>query len=189
MYLANAPQIANGAFGSGGSAAGRRRTPLSLGWGSALSLLLLLGACEPTTAPGKSPARPASPTTYPDLASVPARPIFSDTLEERSALGNQLAADRENAIRRAAELDYAAGRGPAPPPAPAVGSAASPAAPPAGPPAGDASVAQAYVASSFNDVRDRGKLRQFMLRLGREAPDPAGPSSLAQALGLEFGSR
>ena len=37
----------------------------------------------------------------------------------------------------------------------------------------------------FNDVRDRGKLRQFMLRLGREAPDPFGPRSLAEALGLQ----
>jgi hypothetical protein len=152
-----------------------------------LALLLLLGACERAAAPGQSPSRPASPAAYPDLADVPPRPKLSETLEQRSEMGNQLAADRENASRRAAELAYAAGRAAAPPPAPAggpAGGAAAPA-PPAGPPAGDASVARSYLDSSFNDVRDRGKLRQFMLRLGREAPDPAGPRSLAQALGLE----
>jgi hypothetical protein len=150
-----------------------------------LALLPLLGACEPAAAPGQSPARPASPASYPDLADIPPRPKLSETLEQRREMGNQLAAERENAIRRAAEFAYAAGRAAAPPPAPPVGPAAGAAAPPAGPPAGDASVARAYLDSSFNDVRDRGKLRQFMLRLGREAPDPAGPRSLAQALGLE----
>ena len=38
--------------------------------------------------------------------------------------------------------------------------------------------------AALNDIRDRGKLRQFMRRLGREAPDPAGPQTLAQAVGL-----
>ena len=180
VYLPKAPQIANGAVEPAGSAARR------CGWGAALGLVLLLGACESAGTGGQSPARPASPTTYPDLASVPSRPVFRDTLAQRGELGRQLAADREAALRRAAELDYAAGRGAAPPPASTAAPApAAPASPPAGPPAGDSSVARAYVANSFNDVRDRGKLRQFMLRLGREAPDPFGPSSLAQALGLE----
>lgn len=180
VYLAKAPPIANGAVGPAHASTWR------CGWSAGLGLILLLGACEPATTGGQSPARPASPTTYPDLASVPSRPVFRDTLAQRGELGRELAADREAALRRAAELDYAAGRGPAPPPIPAAAPApAAPAAAPAGPPAGDSSVARAYVANSFSDVRDRGKLRQFMLRLGREAPDPFGPRSLAEALGLE----
>jgi hypothetical protein len=38
--------------------------------------------------------------------------------------------------------------------------------------------------NSLKDIRDRGKLRQFMRRLEREAPDPIGAQTLAQAVGL-----
>jgi hypothetical protein len=62
--------------------------------------------------------------------------------------------------------------------------AAPVAAPAAVRPAGDGAIARAYLDSSLNDVRDRGKLRQFMRRIGREAPDPAGPRTVAEALGL-----
>ena len=45
-------------------------------------------------------------------------------------------------------------------------------------------IARAYLDSSLTELRDRGKLRQFMRRLAREAPDPAGPRTVVQALGL-----
>ena len=45
-------------------------------------------------------------------------------------------------------------------------------------------IARAYLDNSLTELRDRGKLRQFMRRLAREAPDPAGPRTVVQALGL-----
>lgn len=142
--------------------------------------MLLLAACEPTAGP-----RPASPTTYPDLATVPPRPVLTDTVQQRRSIQTELVAARQTANRRAAELAYATGRGPEPPPLPAA-TPPAPAGPPAErqPPGGDGAIARAYLDNSLNDIRDRGKLRQFMRRLGREAPDPVGPQSLAQAVGL-----
>ena len=188
VYVGKSPQIANGAVGLPDrrwSAPHAVIAPMRAVAG--LALLLLLGACEPAAAPGQSPARPASPASYPDLAERPAAAQLSDTLEQRSEIGNQLAADRENAIRRAAELAYAAGRGRSPAARRRrVGAAAGAAAPPRWPTsrATRAWREPTWTAASTMS-RDRGKLRQFMLRLGREAPDPAGPRSLAQALGLE----
>jgi hypothetical protein len=149
--------------------------------------VLLLAGCADGPSSGESPARPASPATYPDLASVPPRPVLSDTTAQRQQLQASLVSAREAADRRAAEFLYEIGRGPEPPPPPPP---APPAAPGLPPPevGGDGRVARAYLDSSLIEVRDRGKLRQFMRRLAREAPDPSGPATLAQALGLVAGA-
>jgi hypothetical protein len=144
-------------------------------------MVALAAGCNPTaTGP-----QPLSPTTYPDLATVPPRPVLTDTLADRQAIQRQLVGARSNAEFRAAELAYATGRTTEPPQRPTPPAAAPVAAAPKLPrPGGDGAVARAYLDSSLNDIRDRGKLRQFMRRLGREAPDPFGPQTLAQAVGL-----
>lgn len=144
----------------------------------------VLTACEPAPPPGQSPARPLPPGPYPDLASVPPRPQLSYTVEQRQQIANQLVADRENARYAAARLAYATGAATEPPPPPPPPPAPAPAPPPVPPAAGDAGIAASYLESNLADVRDTGKLRQFMRRLDREAPDPAGPATLAEALGL-----
>jgi hypothetical protein len=145
--------------------------------------LLLVAGCGGGSSSGETPARPASPTTYPDLASVPARPVLTDTQQQRTELQHQLATAGQAADRRAAELAYETGRGPEPPPLPAPPPAAAPGLPrPSTEGAGV--IARAYLDSSLTELRDRGKLRQFMRRLAREAPDPAGPRTVVQALGL-----
>jgi hypothetical protein len=148
--------------------------------------VLLLAGCADGSSSGDSPARPASPATYPDLASVPPRPVLSDTPAQRQEMQASLASARNAADRRAAEFLHEIGRGPAPPPLPAPAPVAAPS-PPLPVIGGDGQVARAYLDSSLVEVRDRGKLRQFMRRLTREAPDPLGPKTLAQALGLAAG--
>lgn len=160
--------------------------------GCALLLLLATAACERPGRPGASPAVPASPSDYPDLASVPPRPRLSYTVEQRREIADALVADRENARHRAAELAYATGRSgtlPTPAPAPAAPEtagapqkAAQPATP--GQPPGDAAIARAYVEENLNAAADDGRLRKFMRRLGRKIPDPYGPASITEALGL-----
>lgn len=148
--------------------------------------VLLVAGCADGSSSGSSPARPASPATYPDLASVPPRPVLSATPAQRQEMQASLASARNAADRRAAEFLHEIGRGPAPPPLPAPAPAAAPP-PPLPVVGGDGGVARAYLDSSLVEVRDRGKLRQFMRRLVREAPDPYGPRTLAQALGLVAG--
>ena len=141
-------------------------------------------ACSAAGEDGRSPSRPASPQTYPDLASVPARPTGLEGLKQRQALQGDLTAAREAANRRAAQLAYEVGRAAEPPPPPPPPAAVPAAAVPRPQTGGDGALARAYLATSASDIRDRGKLRQFMTRLGREAPDPFGPRTLAEALGL-----
>ena len=175
VYVAKPPQIANGTIRPHRGGA-RLRAP-----GFGVALALLVAACGQ----GASGPQPLSPTTYPDLASVPPRPVLPDTLEDRRAIQGELVAARREAEFRAAELAYATGRAADPPRRPPPAAAAPAAAGPKPPKrAGDGLVARAYLDSSLNDIRDRGKLRQFMRRLGREAPDPFGPQTLAQAVGL-----
>ena len=155
--------------------------------GRAVALAMLLGlvtACEPTPPPGQSPARPVPPGPYPDLASVPPRPQLSYTVAQRQEIANQLVADRAHAQYAAAQLAYATGAADAPPAPPEPPPAAAPAPPPPVAAEGDAGIANAYLATNLSDVRDTGKLRQFMRRLDREAPDPWGPRTLAEAVGL-----
>ena len=174
MYVAKPPNHANGTIPP------HRGGPAARRWLAGAAVLIAAG-CSTT---GSQP-QPLSPTTYPDLASVPPRPVLPDTLAQRHAIQAQLVAARANAEFRAAELAYATGRAAEPPrrpePPPAGPAVAGPARPRTG---GDGTVARAYLDSSLNDIRDRGKLRQFMRRLGREAPDPFGPQTLAQALGI-----
>ena len=177
VYVAKPPMSAKGTSMPQGHSGVLRH----LACGFACASILLVAACDPASTPPK----PASPTTYPDLASVPPRPVLADTLEQRREIQHELAAARNNAERRAAEVAYATGRAAEPPPPLPAPSAAPPAgAAPPQPPGGDGAVARAYLDSALNDIRDRGKLRQFMRRMGREAPDPAGPQTLAQAVGL-----
>ncbi len=182
VYVAKPPKLANGPIRAhAGSGVLRHLGTLLAG-----SLALFATACGPAATPGQSPSLPASPTTYPDLASVPPRPALPDTLADRRKIQSQLVGARQNAEFRAAELAYATGRAAAPPPprpTAAAPMAATPTAP-AARPAGDGAVARAYLDSSLNDIRDRGKLRQFMRRLDRDAPDPVGAQTLAQAVGL-----
>ncbi|MEK0083372.1 hypothetical protein [Benzoatithermus flavus] len=160
--------------------------------GCALLLLLATAACERSGRPGASPAVPASPSDYPDLASVPPRPHLSYTVEQRRAIADALVADRENARHRAAELAYATGQSKTPPPAAPAPAAAETAGAPqkaaqpaaAGQPPGDAAIARAYVEENLNAAADDGRLRKFMRRLGRKIPDPYGPASITEALGL-----
>lgn len=147
-------------------------------------LLGLLTACEPSPPPGQSPARPVPPGPYPDLASVPPRPQLSYTVAQRQEIASQLVADRAHAQYAAAQLAYATGAAAAPPAPPEPAPAATPAPPPPAAAEGDAGIANAYLATNLSDVRDTGKLRQFMRRLDREAPDPWGPRTLAEAIGL-----
>ena len=145
--------------------------------------LLALGGCGGGTPAGDAPAQPMSPAIYPDLASVPPRPQLEDTPEQRRQLQANLSSAGHAADRRAAEILYQTGQGPQPPPLPPPGPAA---APPPAPPivGGDGRIARSYLDSGLTEVRDRGKLRQFMRRLTREAPDPAGPKTVVEALGL-----
>ena len=94
-----------------------------LACGFACASILSVAACDPASTPPK----PASPTTYPDLASVPPRPVLADTLEQRREIQHELAAARNNAERRAAEVAYATGRAAEPPPPLPAPSAAPPA--------------------------------------------------------------
>jgi hypothetical protein len=149
--------------------------------------LALLAACADGASQGQSPALPASPTTYPDLASVPPRPVLAETPAQRQDLQASLVAARRSADRRAAEFLYEIGRGPEPPPLPPPAAPAAPAPPPPQV-GGDGRIARAYLDSSLIEIRDRAKLRQFMRRLAREAPDPSGPSTLGEALGLVAGT-
>lgn len=152
----------------------------------AMLLVALLASCQSTApAPGDSPPRPVPPGDYPDLASVPPRPQLSYTVEQRRAIGNQLVADRANARYRAAELAYATGAT-SEPPVPAVADVAQPAGAVPAPvaPVGDPGIARAYVRSDLTIAADRGKLRQLMRRLEQPAPDPVGPASLVEAVGL-----
>jgi hypothetical protein len=51
-------------------------------------------------------------------------------------------------------------------------------------PAGGGDIAQAYVAASLNNAKDKGELKDFMKRLEQPTPNPAGPPSIAAGLGL-----
>ena len=180
VYVAKPPKLANGPIRpQAGSGVLRHLGALLAG-----SLMLAVSACDPAAPPGQSPPLPASPTTYPDLASVPPRPALADTLAERHKIQAQLVGARQDAEYRAAEIAYETGQAAAPPPPRPTAAAPTPAAPPAGRPAGDGAVARAYLDNSLSDIRDRGKLRQFMRRLDRDAPDPVGAQTLAQAVGL-----
>ncbi len=148
-------------------------------------LLALLAACQTAaTKPGESPPRPVPPGEYPDLASVPPRPQLSYTVAQRAAIGNQLVADRANARYRGAELAYATGATKEPPAPPSTTVAPANAAPPLPITAGDPDVARAYVRSDLIIAADKGKLRQLMRRLEQRAPDPVGPATLTEAVGL-----
>ena len=158
----------------------RRRT-----LGCSLALAALLAGCGSGASP--PPPAPASPTDYPDLASVPARPNLSYTVEQRQAIGDALVADRANARYRQAELAFATGRSGTPPPAPPAppppATAAAPA-PPVAPPPGAGPIARGYVDANLNAASDDGDLRDFMRRLDRPIPDPYGPRTVTQAVGL-----
>lgn len=153
----------------------------------ALMLLVLVG-CSRGGGEDASPATPAAPATYPDLASVPQRPHLSYSVEQRRAIADALIADRENARYRQAELDYATGRSSLPPPpsppSPGTSDAESPApaAAPKPPPAGDAEIARAYVDEALTNAQDDGDLKDFMDRLQRPPPDMAGPETVDEAL-------
>lgn len=146
-------------------------------------LLALLAGCS---GGGTSPAMPAPPAAYPDLARVPAKPRLGYTVEQRREIASGLVADRANARYREAELDFATGRATAPPAPPPAAEAPTPqpAAPPAPPPAGDRSLARAYVASSLDAASDEGELSDFMKRIDRKVPDPYGPATVGQLVGL-----
>lgn len=179
MYVAKPPRLAIWPRHEG---AGRGVLRHLRGAGCGLAVLTLAG-CSGGAPPGEAPAQPLSPTTYPDLASVPPRPELQDTPEQRRELQASLASAGHAADRRAAEVLYETGRGPAPAPLPSAGLVAAP--PPTAPIlGGDGRIARAYLASSLTEARDRGKLRQFMRRLTREAPDPTGPQTVVEALGL-----
>ncbi len=176
MYVAKPPKLANGTIPPQAIRDVVRQQAFSL----SCAVALLAAGCSPAS----NGPQPASPTTYPDLASVPPRPVLG-TLADRQAIQHQLVAARRDADFRAAELAYETGRAAEPPPRPSPAAAPPTAAAPGPPrPGGGGAVARAYLDSSLNDIRDRGKLRQFMRRLGREAPDPFGPQTLAQAVGL-----
>jgi hypothetical protein len=154
-----------------------------------LALLLALAGCQSNGAPGgggASPPTPASPASYPDLASVPPRPQLGYTIEQRKEVADALIADRANARHRQAELAYATGRSATPPPPRPTPQPTeeAPAAAAAPPPAGDAEIARAYVDANLNAASDEGKLRQFMRRLDRKIPDPYGPRSVTELVGL-----
>ena len=156
-------------------------------WRGGLAALMLLAGCQGDPAPGISPATPATPATYPDLASVPPRPNLSYTIEQRNEIARGLVADRANARHRQAELAYATGRSdtppPPPPPPPPPAPSAAPAAPEP-PVPGAADIARDYVDANLNAASDDGELRDFMRRMERKIPDPYGPRTVTQAIGL-----
>jgi hypothetical protein len=153
---------------------------------ASLGLALLLAGCQASGPPGTSPATPASPTAYPDLASVPPRPQLGYTIEQRREIAAGLVADRANARYREAGLAYATGRADSPPSEPPVAQpepvAAS--APEAPPPAGDGTAARRYVEEALDSAADDDDLDDFVQKIERRIPDPYGPATLTQALGL-----
>ncbi len=69
--------------------------------------------------------------------------------------------------------------------APASPAAPAPAAQPAAPsPAGDAGLAKAYVRSTLDSASDDGDLNDLMKRIERRIPDPYGPRTVTQLVGL-----
>lgn len=153
--------------------------------GLGLALLLLVG-CQSPGPPGTSPATPASPTAYPDLASVPSRPQLGYTIEQRREIAAGLVADRANARYREAGLAYATGRADSPPPEPPAAQPEPVAAPaPEAPaPAGDGTAARRYVEEALDSAADDDDLDDFVQKIERRIPDPYGPATLTQALGL-----
>lgn len=152
----------------------------------AVLLLAALAACAGQDA-GTSPASPATPAAYPDLARVPARPRLGYTVEQRRELSTGLVADRANARYREAALAYSTGQTDiAPtPPSPVAATPAPTAAPgPAPAPPGAATVAASYVESSLNAASDDGDLNDFMKRIDRNIPDPYGPATVTQLMGI-----
>lgn len=160
-----------------------------------LTLLLSLAACQTASEPGTSPATPASPTAYPDLATVPQRPELGYTVAQRQAIADQLVADRAHAQYSAARLAYATGHSATPPPGPppAAAAADTPASAPLPAEApkaaakeapGSGRIARGYVEANLNAAADSGQLRKFMRRMDRPIPDPYGPRSVAQLVGL-----
>jgi hypothetical protein len=148
--------------------------------------VLLLVGCQPSGPPGTSPAIPASPTAYPDLASVPSRPQLGYTIEQRREIAAGLVADRANARYREAGLAYATGRTDSPPPEPPAAQpepVAAPA-PETAPPAGDGTAARRYVEEALDSTADDDDLDDFVQKIERRIPDPYGPATLTQALGL-----
>lgn len=148
--------------------------------------LLLLAGCQPAGPPGTSPATPASPTAYPDLASVPSRPQLGYTIEQRREIAAGLVADRANARYREAGLAYATGRTDSPPPEPPTAQPEPVAAPAteAPPPRGDGTAARRYVEEALDSAADDDDLDDFVQKIERRIPDPYGPATLTQALGL-----
>lgn len=161
---------------------GGRRHPA---WPAVLLLAALAACAGPES--GTSPASPATPAAYPDLARVPARPRLGYTVEQRRELSSGLVADRANARYREAALAYATGRTDTAPTAPpSVAATPAPAAAPAPAPAtpGAATVAASYVDSSLDAASDDGDLNDFMKRIDRNIPDPYGPATVTQLVGI-----
>jgi outer membrane protein OmpA-like peptidoglycan-associated protein len=197
VYVVSPPTVANAHVGAiappaaaryaaGGHAQRGISLQRSIVPAGLLLLGLLLSGCQPASGPepGVSPAQPASPAAYPDLASVPPRPRLTYTVEQRREIADELVADREHASYRRAELDYATGRSATPPaPLPPAPPAPAPAAAPeVGPPPGDAAIARQYVETSLNEASDDRDLGDFMKRIDRKIPDPAGPATVVEAV-------
>lgn len=205
MYVVKPPTAANRADAPGRRVAPRPRPTLRRAGAPALALALLLaaGCAAGSGRPGDGPATPLSPAVYPDLASVPPRPQLGYTIEQRNGIADALVADRANALRRQADLARATGGPAGPPPEPAAAapspadaaaapprvdpsppSAPAPPAAPAPPVAGDGRLARGYVEANLNDIQDNGRLRKFLRRVERPIPDPYGPRTVTQLLGL-----
>jgi hypothetical protein len=132
---------------------------------------------------------------YPSLASVPPRPAeLGYSVAQGRTVAGELVRDRENAAYLGATLDYETGRTDVPPPPAPPAAAAAPRTAPAAPPAagkerrrgpGDSPAVEAYVKDAMARDADDGELQDFLRKLERPGPAPAGRSSAAAAFGLE----
>jgi outer membrane protein OmpA-like peptidoglycan-associated protein len=145
-----------------------------------LALLLLVGGCS--GALENVPPRPAAiedpavaDAAFPELASVPARPQLSYTLEQRREIAEGLVADRANArytgdaLRRALDRPVRPDMAPPLPPPPADAETASTRDP-------GSDLTLAYIEEALARDSDGGSLNDFLDRL--QQPPPAAADVL-----------
>ena len=89
----------------------RRGSAPALARRSFVTAWLLVAITGCTNGAGESAAK----LTYPDLRTVPARPVPEDTLAEREAIGDELLRTREEQTYSREELRYRVGLRPSPP--------------------------------------------------------------------------
>jgi hypothetical protein len=136
--------------------------------------MLVATMCSCTDGDGAATAK----LTYPDLRTVPARPVPEDTLAERQSLGNELLQTREEQSYEREELRYRVGLRPSPPNPPTSFPHLSEPEPPkeTRPPAPSASLEARYLRQQIEGETSNESLNDF---LGKIAERPVDVEPLA----------